>query len=217
MRFNPHQNFYRTLGEREGKGRGKASADERVRGLFVSLKSSHEPHRTHLFTVQQIHAENCSWPRGYSEHGHKRPLTPNSVWWNRQPCQHRAVIQPDSRSPQEGCASFPGLRGGNGFLREVPTNWDLKNELIRMLWATSQPSTLVTLNQWADCLLTGAQESGRHQGGWLWSFWLHLSVIPLAGLSSPCYFTVRLATLMVTVLGVASGHSASAGRKASFL
>lgn len=35
MRFNPHEHFYRTMGEREGKSRGKASADERVRGLFI--------------------------------------------------------------------------------------------------------------------------------------------------------------------------------------
>lgn len=35
MRFNPHENFYRTMGEREGKSRGKASADERVRGWFI--------------------------------------------------------------------------------------------------------------------------------------------------------------------------------------
>lgn len=79
MRFNPHENFYRTLAEREGKGRGKASADERVRGLFMSLKSSHEPYQTHLFTVQQIRAEHCPWPQEYSERGPRGHLPPLSL------------------------------------------------------------------------------------------------------------------------------------------
>lgn len=64
----------------------------------------------------------------------------------KQPCRHRAIIQCDSRSPQEGCASFPDLQGGRGILREVLINCDLKNELIRMLWATGNSPTQVTLN-----------------------------------------------------------------------
>lgn len=69
------------------------------------------------------------------------------MWWSRQSCQHRAIIQCDRRSPQGRVCLLPKFTGQERRL-EGSTH-KLGPELeqsVSMLWATSNSPSQMTLN-----------------------------------------------------------------------